>query len=547
MNIRYFEKERIFKIDTEHVSYVMAVIDEEQFLEHVYFGRRLHDSDLRYLLRHQENPFLPSTNGGERGKVLACMKHELPGELVGDHRDGAVTVRSAGGHTALQPYYVSHRIYRGKDRLEGLPATFGHPEETMTLEITMEDPVLGVRFLLSWSIFSDNDAVMRSLRVLNCSDAPVRLEKALSLSLDMDCTDPDQKPFRLLTLDGMWVRERHMNYRDIGYGFQGVSSNRGETSHHEQPFLGLVSPSATQHQGEVYGFHLVYSGNFRGQVERDSYDTIRVTLGINPDRFSFTLQPGESFQAPEGVMVYSCQGLGGMTHTFHDLYRNHLIRGIWRDKKRPILINNWEATYFDFDSDKLLEQYKKQYGKDLTFTYHDHLQNTPGLMELPENNAGVELFWRFSQMTITPLADGDAVVEAVHDSVNGPTLGLCSASKLDNSKQSMGESGMDIAWVTGLTPYTAQDAAAYSYVVSGCDNPAGARLFIKFMMGGDDGQSGCYNVFDKLGHWSVRDDVTYKKSGITYEEVNLTAPDFEHIYQNYPNVKAYWTLWNSTR
>ena len=199
------------------------------------------------------------------------------------------------------------------------------------------------------------------------------------------------------------------------------------------------------------------------------------------------------------------------------------------------------------DSDKLLEQYKKQYGKDLTFTYHDHLQNTPGLMELPENNAGVELFWRFSQMTITPLADGDAVVEAVHESVNGPTLGLCSASKLDNSKQSMGESGMDIAWVTGLTPYTAQDAASYSYVVSGCDNPAGARLFIKFMMGGDDGQSGCYNVFDKLGHWSVRDDVTYKKSGITYEEVNLTAPDFEHIYQNYPNVKAYWTLWNSTR
>ncbi|SDL63912.1 alpha-galactosidase [Sarcina sp. DSM 11001] len=355
MNIRYFEKERIFKIDTEHVSYVMAVIDEEQFLEHVYFGRRLQDSDLRYLLRHQEAPFLPSTNGGERGKVLACMKHELPGELGGDHRDGAVTVRSAGGHTALQPYYVSHRIYRGKDRLEGLPATFGHPEETMTLEITMEDPVLGVRFLLSWSIFSDNDAVMRSLRVLNCSDAPVRLEKALSLSLDMDCTDPDQKPFRLLTLDGMWVRERHMNYRDIGYGFQGVSSNRGETSHHEQPFLGLVSPSATQHQGEVYGFHLVYSGNFRGQVERDSYDTIRVTLGINPDRFSFTLQPGESFQAPEGVMVYSCQGLGGMTHTFHDLYRNHLIRGIWRDKKRPILINNWEATYFDFDSDKLLD------------------------------------------------------------------------------------------------------------------------------------------------------------------------------------------------
>ena len=181
------------------------------------------------------------------------------------------------------------------------------------------------------------------------------------------------------------------------------------------------------------------------------------------------------------------------------------------------------------DSDKMAEQYKKQYGKDLVYTYHSHLKNTPGVMELPENNAGVELFWRFSQMTITPLADGDAVVEAVHDSVNGPTLGLCSASKLDNSKQSQGEGGMDIAWVTGL------------------DNPAGARLYIKFLMGGDDGKSGCYTVFDKLGHWSARDDVEYKKSGITYDEVNLTAPDYENIYKNYPNVKAYWNLWNSTR
>ena len=180
------------------------------------------------------------------------------------------------------------------------------------------------------------------------------------------------------------------------------------------------------------------------------------------------------------------------------------------------------------DSDKMAEQYKKQYGKDLVYTYHSHLKNTPGVMELPENNAGVELFWRFSQMTITPLADGDAVVEAVHDSVNGPTLGLCSASKLDNSKQCQGEGGMDIAWVTGLEPYTAQDAAAYSYVVSGCDNPAGARLYIKFLMGGDDGKSGCYTVFDKLGHWSARDDVEYKKSGITYDEVNLTAPDRPH-------------------
>ena len=355
MNIRFLDKERIFKIDTEHTSYVMAVMDDEKFLEHVYFGKRLGDSDLRYLLRYMENPFLPSSNNGERGKVLASMKHELPGELMGDHRDGAVTIRTQGGHTAVQPYYVSHCIFQGKERLEGLPATFGHEEDTMSLEITMEDPVLHVRFLLTYSVFADTDAVMRSMRVINDGQESVRLEKALSLSLDMDCADMNQKPFRLLTLDGMWVRERHMNFREIGYGFQGVCSNRGETSHHEQAFLGLVSPSATQHQGEVYGFHLIYSGNFRGQVERDSYETLRVTLGINPDRFAFTLQPGQSFQAPEGVMVFSAEGLNGMSHTFHDLYRNHLIRGVWKDKKRPILINNWEATYFDFDETKLLD------------------------------------------------------------------------------------------------------------------------------------------------------------------------------------------------
>lgn len=349
MDIRYLEKEKIFKIDTEHVSYVMAVMDDEQFLEHVYFGRRLGDSDLRYLLRYTESPFLPSQATGYRAKALLYMSHEFPGELTGDHRDGAATIRNADGHTAMQAYYVSHRIYSGKDRLPGLPATFGHADDTMTLEITMEDPILHVRFVLSYSVFADVDAVMRSVRVINDGGTSVRLEKVMSLSLDMD-----QRDFRLLTLDGTWARERHMNYRDIGYGFQGISSNRGESSHQEHPFVGLVSKSATQTEGEVYGFHLVYSGNFRGQVERDFNDSLRVTLGINPDRFAFVLQPGDCFQAPEGVMVYSCEGLGGMTHTFHDLYRNHLIRGIWKDKKRPILINNWEATYFDFDNEKLL-------------------------------------------------------------------------------------------------------------------------------------------------------------------------------------------------
>lgn len=194
------------------------------------------------------------------------------------------------------------------------------------------------------------------------------------------------------------------------------------------------------------------------------------------------------------------------------------------------------------DSDALFEQYKKQYGEDLVITYTDKLQNNT-FKNFPENNAGVELFWRFTQMQSFEQADGDAVANAVDLSVNGPTIGLCSASKLDNRDSS----GMQIGWVTGLSPYTAQNAASYVYVASNCDNPAGARLYINYIMGGDDGQSGCYQTFDKLGHWSVRDDVEYTKSGVEAEEVGLKAPDMKQIYSYFVSVQSYWDLWSSWR
>ncbi|MBR6086159.1 MAG: hypothetical protein IKP61_11195, partial [Spirochaetales bacterium] len=192
------------------------------------------------------------------------------------------------------------------------------------------------------------------------------------------------------------------------------------------------------------------------------------------------------------------------------------------------------------DADKLEKQYEAQYGKKLEYTYTSKLKNVAGIMELPENNAGVELFYRFTQMKMTELSDGDGVVDAVDQSINGPTLGLCSASKLDNA-----DMGMNVAWVIGIEPYTAFQSCVYSYLVSGLDNPAGSRLFINFFMGGEDGQSGCYNVFDKRGSWSVRDDVTFVKNGFTVEQVNLTEPDFDKIYEMYMNVKGYFTLWRS--
>lgn len=193
------------------------------------------------------------------------------------------------------------------------------------------------------------------------------------------------------------------------------------------------------------------------------------------------------------------------------------------------------------DGDLMTEQYEKQYGKPLEFTYMEYLSNSPGIMEFAENNGGVELFWRFSQLTQTELDDGDAVVEAVNKSMKGPTIGLCSAGKRDNIN-----SGATIEWVTGLEPYTAFMGCDYLYAVKGCDNPAGARFFILYSLGGPDGQSGGMDPFNARGtYWSTRDDYTFEFTPFTMEEVHLKAPSFEQIYKEYPNVKAYWLYWRS--
>ena len=223
-------------------------------------------------------------------------------------------------------------------------------------------------------------------------------------------------------------------------------------------------------------------------------------------------------------------GKDGVNHQFWTIYTKDINGPSYASLFCQLII----------DADALEAQYEKQYGKKLEYTYNSKLKNMPGVMEFPENNAGVELFYRFSQMKMTELNDGDGVVDAVDQSINGPTLGLASASKLDNA-----DMGMTVAWVIGLEPYTAFQACSYSYLVNGSDNPAGSRLYIMYCMGGEDGQSGCYTAFDKRGSWSVRDDVTYVKNGFTVEQVHLTEPDFDRIYAMYPNVTAYFKYWRS--
>ena len=349
MNIAYHAESGIFKLDTEKTSYIIALADKERFIGHAYYGKKISDTDVTYLLRTGENPFVPSINNRDRSSFFDTFPMEFPGCNTGDYRESAIEVIDAQGHNAVELIYKGHRIMRGKPGLPGLPATFGGEEECMTLEIDAEDKCLGMEATLRYSIFADSDIVARSVSVKNCSEKSFFLTRIMSASVDMD-----QEDYKLLTLHGSWARERHMDYREIGYGKQSVGSTKGESSHQEHPFMALVSKKATQESGNVYGFHFVYSGNFLAQVEKNQFDSLRIQIGIHPKNFCYEVKPGECFEAPEAILVYSSEGLGGMTRTLHDLYRNHLIRSPYKDKKRPILINNWEATYFQFDTEKLL-------------------------------------------------------------------------------------------------------------------------------------------------------------------------------------------------
>lgn len=329
---------------------MIGIIDEENFVGHMYYGAKLPDITLGDRMRITEYPFIPSKNNRERLMFLDSLPMEYPTHGIGDFRCSALEVKTECGYNACSLSYISHKIYKGKPKLSGLPATFGSDTECETLELECKDPILKLTIILVYTTFQHIDVITRSVRIINDADRPITLSKVLSASLDLE-----DKNYEMITLHGGWARERMVERRSIGHGMQGVSSNRGETSQQEHPFLAIVNKSTTEDSGEAYGFNFVYSGNFIAFAQKNQSDSIRVGMGINPTNFEWNLEAGEIFTAPEVVMVYSNKGIGQMSRTFHDLYRNHLIRGEYKDKKRPILINNWEATYFDFTTQKLLD------------------------------------------------------------------------------------------------------------------------------------------------------------------------------------------------
>lgn len=349
MSIRYDEANRIFELDTRNTSYRIGIADEEGFVGHIYYGQKIRPQKCDQFLRTWEAPFVPSKNNRERCSFMDTFPTEYSGNGIGDYRESCIAVKTANGSRTVDLKFVDYDIVNGKPGISGLPASFAGEEEVQTLVVHMMDGGCGIDVDLIYSVFEDEDVITRSVSVKNAGDKDIRLTKVYSACVDMDDED-----FEILTLHGSWARERQIERRPIAYGKQSVSSLRGESSHQDHPFMAWMSKNADQTRGDVYGMHFVYSGNFIAQIEKSQFDSIRAVMGIHPEGFEWLLTPGDEFVAPEVVLTYSHNGIGQMSRNLHDFYRGHLIRSKYLHQKRPVLINNWEATYFDFDTDKLL-------------------------------------------------------------------------------------------------------------------------------------------------------------------------------------------------
>lgn len=351
MGIRFDEENKVFEIQTKNTTYMMGLV-YDGFLAHAYYGSKLEDTQVQYLFRaNYETEQEKFWYKREKVEKMDALAHEYSAMGLGDFRDTPLVVRTAGGFHACELAYDSYEILDGKPVLEGLPSTFETEKgKAKTLRICLKDSLISLKVYLSYSIFEDSDAIIRSVKVVNEGSEKLYLERILSTCLDMDNED-----FTLYTLHGSWARERNITGRPVTEGKHIVSSMRGETSHQNHPFMMLTTNGTSQTEGQVYAMNLVYSGNFIAETELNQHGMVRASMGINPTGFEWVLDPGASFTTPEAVMVYSEHGLGEMTRTFHDLYRNHLIRSKYLHQKRPILINNWEATYFDFDDNKLVD------------------------------------------------------------------------------------------------------------------------------------------------------------------------------------------------
>ena len=352
MAVRYNEEQKTFTLQTCKSTYKMKV-DAHGMLLHTYFGAVTDDSDFTYLIAPDDHGF--SAQVGEIVDDRTYSMDYFPLEYAvhgnSDYRISALRAGKKGAVPALDLRYVSHEIKPGKYSLPGLPALFAAPgeEDVTTLQITLKDAYEEIYVKLLYGVFEGKNMITRSAVIENHMETPMELHRAMSMSLDYLDENLD-----LVHFYGKHVLERQFERRPLTHGITEIASVRGNSSHQHNPFVILCEKKTTEDQGGCWGYSLLYSGSFRIRVEYDQFDSTRIVCGISDNEFVWNLEKGESFVTPEVVLSYTPFGFTDLSSGFHKAYMDNLIRSPWKYKKRPALVNNWEATYFDFNALKLL-------------------------------------------------------------------------------------------------------------------------------------------------------------------------------------------------
>ena len=344
------EQKKLFTLSTKNTSYQMMA-DKYLVLNHLYYGENIGQDDMSYLLDYQDRGFSgnPYEAGNERDYSLDSRPQEYSTNGVGDYRINSVSVINGDGSDAADWRYVGYSTEKGKYAIPGMPALYGEESDADTLIVELADKVTGLHAFLYYSVWEERDIITRCVKFVNQGTDGIVLTKAASMNLDLMSGD-----WELMHFHGRHNLERQMERVPLMRGKMTVESVRGASSHQHNPFVILCSKDTTEEAGPCYGTALVYSGNFSIEAEKDQMGQTRLTAGINSQRFAWTLEAEAEFWTPEAVMTYSSEGFEKMSSNFHHTFREHLCRGKYKHERRPVLINNWEATYFDFDKEKIL-------------------------------------------------------------------------------------------------------------------------------------------------------------------------------------------------
>lgn len=341
---------RTITLNTKNTTYQIG-ITENGFLLHLYYGSKTQGS-AEGLLTYYDRGFSgnPYELKEHREISMDSLPMEYPYDGSGDFRSPAFQMRDENGVFGADLRYKSDKKYEGKYQIPGLPAVYAEKEDAYTIEILLEDNRSGVEVELRYGVLPELDVITRSTIVRNKGNRKIFINKVYSAALDFLTGE-----FDLIHFHGRHAMERNEERISLVHGNQGFGSRRGTSSHQHNPFFILAEKETTERNGGCYGISFLYSGNFWFEAEKDQYEQTRIQIGMLPEKFDYPLNPGEEFYSPEAALVYTDKGLSKLSNLYHELIRKHVCRGKFRDIRRPIIINNWEATYFDFNGGKILD------------------------------------------------------------------------------------------------------------------------------------------------------------------------------------------------